>query len=229
MATMTESQRAAADAARMTRASVESTGAFVTGFYDQVQRLTQLTADFWAPQFLDQEQVRTTAERINAAGRAVTSAALGVAGESLRAPYWLAGAGDPTAFQAQTFRLFDAQRDLYNAYLDAALGYQQALTEAMQRAIQTTREAIDVQVQTARQVVNDVREVQEASVDTARTVAEAGRATAEQVAAETQRATERATAQAERAQRAATQNGTQARAAQEAQQAAAQQAERVQA
>ena len=123
--------------------------------------------------------------RVNEATRALGDAQAAVAGEWLRAPFWLSGAASPIDLQASYVRLLEASRDLTNAYLEAALGWQRALTAGGERAAETVRGAVDAQTQTARRVANDVREAQQATVDATRSTVSAARETTNRTVTQT--------------------------------------------
>jgi hypothetical protein len=178
------------------------------GYGEQMRRFAEIGTTLYRPDWINQPEVRETVERIAQSTREVAGAQVAVAGEWLRAPLWLTGAASPIDLQSRYVRLFDAQRELVRAYLDAALGWQRLMSGATERAVETTRDAVDAQTRTAKAVVNDAREAQQATIDATRNV--------------TNNVVEAATETARRAQEAATET---ARRTREVVEDAAQQAE----
>jgi hypothetical protein len=168
---MTETNRAGAAANRATLAWQEGTRTLLSGYGEGLRRLSELNATFWQPRLLDREQVRETLERIGRDTRNVAGAQVAVAGEWLRAPLWLSGAASPADLQARYVQLFDAQRTLVRSYLDAALGWQQAMTAAAtdtaEQVAGTAHEAVNAQTRTAEADASGVREAQQATVEAA--------------------------------------------------------------
>lgn len=197
----TDTRRATADLRTAGQAWQDSIQAMVSGYGDYLRRMSQIPAGFYGGRWFDQEETRKTLQRIADGTRELTAAQVGVASEWLRAPFWFTGAASPRDLQARYFRLFEAQRDLVQIYLDAFLGFQRALTGATEQAVETTREAVDVQVQTARRVANDAATATEATADAARRTATAGRQAAERVVEQAREAAEQAEEQAELALR----------------------------
>lgn len=195
----TETRRMAADATRMTNAWQDGMQAIMGGYGDQWRRLTELGTGFYGLRWLDGDQVRETLQRLGEGTREVVAAQTAVNAEWLRAPLWLTGAASPVDLQARYFRLFDAQRELFRIYLDAALGWQRAMTGATEQAVETAREAADVQVQTARRVANDAREVQQVTVDAARNTTQAVRETTQRAVEQTRETAERVVEEAREA------------------------------
>jgi hypothetical protein len=194
----TETRRDLPDPTRLTRAWQDGAQAVFTGYSDGLRRLSELGTTFWQPQALARPELREVVERISTGAREVTSAQVAVAGEWLRAPLWLTGSASPVDLQARYARLFEAQRGLVRAYLDAALGWQRAMTATTERVTEAAREAVDVQTNTARQVANDVREVQEAAIETAQQTTNAVRETTSRVVTQAREVAEEAAERAER-------------------------------
>ncbi len=181
----TETQQGSATG-RITPAWQAGAQALATGYSDQFRRLAELSAAFWQPRWLDRSEVREAVERITAGTRELAGAQAAVAGEWLRAPLWLTGAASPVDLQARYVRLFEAQRELVQAYIDAALGWQRVMTGAAEQVADVAREATDAQKRTARRVANDAREAQPATADTTRNAAETVRETAGRAAEQAQ-------------------------------------------
>lgn len=173
----TETRRTETDAARVTHAWQEGTQTLFSGYNEQLRRMAEFGTILFQPRWLDQSEVRETVERIAQGTRDVASAQVAVAGEWLRAPLWLSGAASPADLQAQYARLFDAHRELVRAYLDAALGWQRAVSGATEQATEVARESVNAQVRTAKAVANNVREAQQGTVAATRDTAEAVRET----------------------------------------------------
>jgi hypothetical protein len=98
-----------------------------------------------------------------------TTARLAVAGDWLRAPLWLTGIASPADLQASYARLFEANRALVRAYLDALLGWQRTQTTVIERVTETVGAAVDTQAETARQVAENTRQLQQAATEVTRT------------------------------------------------------------
>jgi hypothetical protein len=173
----TRTRQTETDATRVTRAWQEGAQTMFTGYNEQLRRMAEFGTVFFRPQMLDSAEVRQTVERIAQGTREVASAQVAVAGEWLRAPLWLSGAASPVDLQARYAQLFDAQRELVRAYLDAALGWQRAVSGVAEEAAGVARESVDTQVRTAKAVANDLREAQQETVDAARDAGEAVRDT----------------------------------------------------
>ncbi len=168
----TENRPVTPEAARITRAWQDGAQTLATSYGEQLRRMTALHSTVFAPQWLTRSDVRETIERITQGTREVATAQVAVAGEWLRAPLWLTGSASPIDLQAGYARLFEAQRELVRTYLDAALDWQQAVTETTARATEIAQEAADSQTLTARAVANTVRETQQATVDATRNTAQ---------------------------------------------------------
>lgn len=168
MTTETRQRAQLQDTTRVTRAWQDSIEAITTGYRQQWQQAAGLTSDFWSMRWLDRDEVRDTVTRITRGTREVTSAQAAITAGWLRAPLWITGNGSPVELQDRYFRLFEAQRDLARAYVDAALGVQRALLQAGERTAESAREVIDSQTQTARRVANDTRDAQQAAVESTR-------------------------------------------------------------
>jgi hypothetical protein len=197
----TETRREAPDATRITRAWQEGAQTLFSGYGEQWRRMTELGSAWFQPLRLDRSEVRETVERIAQSTRDVANAQVAVAGEWLRAPFWLTGAASPVDLQTRYVELFDAQRELVRAYLDAALGWQRALAGRAERAADVTREAVDAQTRTAKAVANDVREAQQASVDATRATVQRVADSAVETARRTREVAEEAVERAELAVR----------------------------
>ena len=197
----TETRGQAADATRITRAWQEGAQTLFAGYGDQWRRMTEIGTVWFRPQWLQQPEVRETVERITQGTRQVANAQVAIAGEWLRAPFWLTGAASPADLQTRYVELFDAQRELARAYLDAALGWQRAITGTVERATDVAREAVDSQARTAKAVVNDAREAQQATVDATRATAQRAADAAVETARRTREAAEDAAERAELAVR----------------------------
>jgi hypothetical protein len=193
----TETRRETADVTRIGQAWQEGAQALFAGYGEQARWLTELSTIWLRPLQLDEPEARETIGRIAQRTREVANAQVAVAGEWLRAPFWLTGAASPLDLQARYTALFDAQRELASAYLDAALGWQRAFTGRAERATEVAREAVDAQARTAKVVANDVREAQQATVNATRATAER---TVEAVAETARRTLEAAEEAAERAE-----------------------------
>ena len=141
---------------------------------EEFRRMSELGATWFQPPWLsvDQGELRETVERIAQRTREVANAQVAIAGEWMRAPFWLTGAASPIDLQTRYVELFDAQRELVQAYLDAALGWGRAVTGQAERATNVARAAVDASTRTAKAVANDVREAQQATVQTTRATVE---------------------------------------------------------
>lgn len=197
----TETRTQPASAARITRAWQDGMQAMLSGYGEQWRRLAELTANPWNLTGIDRDRVRENVRRIAEGTREVAGAQAAVAGEWLRAPFWLAGAGSPSDLQARYFQLFEARRELVRAYLDAALDFQRAFTGAAERVTETVRENVDTQVQTARRVANDARDAQQGAVTAVRTTAESARRTTDRVVEQAQEVAKETAERAELVQR----------------------------
>ena len=175
---MTTDTRQAPAPERITRAWQDTAQALAEGYGECFRRLTELSAAYWQPGWLDRTEVSAAVERIAAGMRELAGAQTAVAGECLRVPLWLSGTATPNDLQACFVRLFEAQRELVEAYTAAALGWQRAMTGAAEQVTDAAREAADAQIRTARRVANDARDAQQATVDAARDAAETMRGTA---------------------------------------------------
>jgi hypothetical protein len=194
----TETRR---ETTRIGQAWQEGAQTLFAGYGEQTRWLTELSAIWLRPLQLDGPEARETMERIARGTREVANAQVAVAGEWLRAPFWLTGAASPLDLQARYAALFDAQRELASAYLDAALGWQRAFTGRAERATEVAREAVDAQARTAKAVANDVREAQQATVNATRATAERAVEAATETARRTREAVEEAVERAELAVR----------------------------
>lgn len=197
-----EAETARQEAMAAGRAWQDGLQALMGGYGEQVRRFAELSQSMWNPRNLDQDQVRETWQRIGESMREVANAQVAVAGEWLRAPFWMTGSASPADLQARYFRLFEANRELATAYLDAVLSWQRQMTGATERVVETAREAVDAQTQTARRVANDVREAQQTGVEAARhaatTTRDAVTRTANQAAEQTREVVNQARAVVER-------------------------------
>ena len=197
----TDTRREARDAAQITRAWQDGAQTLFAGYGEQWRRMSELGTVWFQPQTVNRPEVRETVERIAQSTRQVANAQVAVAGEWLRAPFWLTGAASPVDLQTRYVELFDAQRELVRAYLDAALGWQRLLTGTVERATEVARDAVDSQARTAKAVANDVREAQQATVDATRATAQRTADTAVETARRTREAAEDAAERAELAVR----------------------------
>ena len=197
----TETRRPTPDAARITRAWQEGAQTLAAGYGEQLRRWAELGTTFFQPNWLQRGETREIVERIAQGTREVTNAQIAIAGEWLRAPLWLTGAASPIDLQARYVRLFEAQRELVNTYLDAALGWQRGITSVTEQVTEAARDTVDVQTRTARAVVNDAREAQQATVDATRNAAEAVRETTNNVVRQASEAAQEAAERAELAVR----------------------------
>ena len=193
---VSENRTPAPEALRIANAWQNSAQTLFASYGDTLRRLTEFSAAFWQPQTFNRGDVRQAIERITASTRDVTNAQVAVAGELLRAPFWLTGAASPVDLQARYAQLFDAQRELVQAYLDALLGWQRAMTGATEQATQVVREAVDSQTLTARAVANTARETQQATIDATRNTAQAVQETVTRTAEVARDTTNRAVEQA---------------------------------
>jgi hypothetical protein len=174
----TTTQRGTPDTARMTRAWQEGAQTLFAGYNEQFRRMAEFGASLFQPRWLNNEDVRGSVERIAQSTREVANAQVAVAGEWMRAPLWLSGVASPADLQARYVRLFEAQRDLVQTYLDAAFGWQRYMAGATERAVEVARESVDTQTRTAKAVANEVRQVQQAGVNATRRAADSARETA---------------------------------------------------
>lgn len=154
--------------ARAAQAWQQGAQTLLSGYSEQVRRMAEFGTVLLQPRWLGRADARETAERIATGTREVASAQVAVAGEWLRAPLWWSGAASPADLQARYARLFDAQRELARAYLDAAFGWQRAVAGAAEQATEVARESVNAQARTAKAVANDVREAQQETVDATR-------------------------------------------------------------
>jgi hypothetical protein len=169
-----ERRKATASVETMQHAWQDSMEAMVTGYGEQWRQMANLARGFWGMGSLDRDRGQESVRRVFEGFGAVTSAQTAVAGEWLRAPFWLTGTASPTDLQSRYARLFEAQRELLRISLDAALCWQRALTDASARTTETAQEIVDTQSQTASRVVSDALEVQQAAVETARATSAEG-------------------------------------------------------
>jgi hypothetical protein len=169
-----ERRKATASVETMQHAWQDSMEAMVTGYGEQWRQMADLARGFWGMESLDRDQAQQSVRRVLEGVGAVTTAQMMVAGEWLRAPFWLTGTASPTDLQSRYARLFEAQRELFRISLDAALGWQRALTDATARTTETAQEIVDTQTQTASRVVSDALELQQAAVETARATSAEG-------------------------------------------------------
>jgi len=190
---VTSNERTAADATRITRAWQDGAQAMVSGYGEQWRRMAEMSATMLQPRWLEENGLRETVEKISEGTREVTSAQVAIAGEWLRAPLWLTGSASPLDLQARYTRLFEAQRGLLRAYLDALTGWQRAMAGATERATAVAKDAVDAQTLTARRVANDVRDVQQATIEATRDAAEAARDAASRTVAQARETVARAT------------------------------------
>ena len=199
---MTTGNRGVApEAARVTRAWQDGAQTLFASYGEQMRRMSELSSTFLAPRWLGRPEVRETIERIAQGTRDVANAQVAVAGEWLRAPFWLTGGASPVDLQAGYARLFEAQRELVRTYLDAALGWQRAVTGAAERATEIAQQAVDSQTLTARAVANTARETQQATVDATRRATETVTETASRAVREAGEAAQEAAERAELLQR----------------------------
>lgn len=173
-------------APRAARAMQDGTRALFEGYSEGLRRWSEFSASMWQPRTADRTTLRETIEKIASSTREVATAQVAVAGEWLRAPYWLTGGASPSDLQARYAQLFQAQRELVGVYLDAAVNWQRTLTGMTERVTETVREVADTNAQTARRVANDAREVQQATVDATRSTANSVAETATRVVREAQ-------------------------------------------
>ncbi len=124
---------------------------------------------------------RDTCNRLAEGTRELAAAHTGVAMEWLRAPFWLVGAGSPADLQARYMNLIETRRRVARTLLDAALGVNQAVSEATEQTVETARDVLDTQARAARRVASDVREAQTATVEATRSAAESARQAADRV------------------------------------------------
>ena len=165
------------DGARIARAWQDGVAALFDGYGEQLRWFTELGTGYVGAGLWDGGELSRLAGRIGEATYALGEAHAAVAAEWLRAPLWLSGAASPIDLQASYVRLLEASRELTSAHLEAALGWQRALSAGGERAAETVREAVDAQTQTARRIANDAREVQQATVDATRSTVSAVRET----------------------------------------------------
>jgi len=180
------------DTTRLARAWQDGMMALVDGYSEQLRRFTELTMGFVGVGTQDGGELQRVVGRITDATRELTDAQGAVAREWLRAPFWLTDTSAPLDLQAAYVRLFEANRELATAYLEAALGWQRAVTAGTERAAGTVQEAVDAQVQTARRLANDAREAQQATVDATRSTVSAARETTNRAVTQTFPASEAA-------------------------------------
>lgn len=192
-----ETARPIPDPTRVTRLWQDGAQALFAGYTDSMRRFSEVGAAFWQPR-LNRPELREMIEKITEGTRELTSAQVAVAGEWLRAPLWLTGGASPVDLQARYARLFEAQRGLVRAYLDAALSWQRAMTAQTERVTEVAREAVDAQTNAARQVANDLREVQETAVENTRAAARTVRDTANRAVTQAREVAEEAAERAER-------------------------------
>ena len=165
------------DTVRLARAWQDGLAALVDGYSEQLRRFAALATGGMGMGLQDDGAWPRVVGRITDATRQLTDAQSAVAREWLRAPFWLTDTAAPLDLQAAYVRLFEASRELTAAYVEAALGWQRALTASSERAAETLQEAVDVQTQTARRLANDAREAQQATVDATRSTVSAVRET----------------------------------------------------
>jgi hypothetical protein len=143
-----------------------------------------------------------TVERAADSIREAGNAPVAVAGEWLRAPFWMHGPASPAELQAGYVRLIEANRALLDAYLDAGLGWQRAVLAAAERATERATEmvrgAVHTQTQVLCRVAGEVREAQEVAVEAGRRAAHAPLEAAERVVDQARAVAEAAAEQAER-------------------------------
>ena len=173
------------DGARLAHAWQDAVAALFDTYGEQLRRFSELGASYTGVGLWDDGELSRLVGRVNEATRTLGDDQAAVLGEWLRAPFWLSGAASPIDLQASYVRLLEASRDLTNAYLEAALGWQRALTAGGERAAETVRGAVDAQTQTARRVANDVREAQQATVDATRSTVSAARETTNRTVTQT--------------------------------------------
>lgn len=178
----------------------DSVQTLFTSYQDGWKRLLELGAELYGVRPSDRTRTTELVERIVTGTREVAEAQVAVAGEWLRAPFWLTGASSPEALQQQYQRLFEARRSLALTYLDAVTGWQQraadiagetaqTATETAEAVAERTGEVIrtgsEVVLNGRREVTEAVREAAQGAVEAATDVAgaavEASAAIAEQV------------------------------------------------
>lgn len=190
--------RVAQDAVRATRAWQDSAQTLGNGYGEQWRRFADQAINGGAFPWLQQGQIPQPLRRIIDETAEVTRAQFAVAGEWMRAPFWLSGAASPSDLQASYVRLFEAQRKLFRAYVEETVGWQQSLFSAGQRTAEQVEQAVDAQTRTAERIARDARATQQASVDAARATARAGQQAAEQTVNAAAEAAQQAVRQAER-------------------------------
>ena len=169
------------DTTHLARAWQDGVAALIAGYGEQMRRFTELAMGVAGMGPWDGGELQRVMGRIADATRELTDAQSAVAREWLRAPFWLTDTSGPLDLQAAYVHLFEANRELAAAYLDAALGWQRTVTTQTERAAGTVQEAVDAQVQTARRLANDAREAQQATLDATRSTVSAVRETTNRV------------------------------------------------